>query len=210
LARQNRIVLWEVDTQVDFMLPHGKLYVPGAEKLIPNINRLVDCARSGNALLLSSGCHHVEDDPEFQDFKPHCIRGTEGAKFIPEALAHAIAQVPNDPRHRLPADLLSHHQILFEKQTLDVFKNTHTAPVVDALPAEAEFFVFGVVTEHCVRCAGKGLLERGRKVSVITDAIETLDAAVGRKTIEELSGYGAKLISTQEAVAKLHSASLHA
>jgi nicotinamidase-related amidase len=65
LARQNRIILWEVDVQVDFMLPHGKLYVRGAEKLVPNIDSLVDCARSGNTLLLSSGCHHAEDDPEF-------------------------------------------------------------------------------------------------------------------------------------------------
>src|SRR2546423_1349478 len=27
-------VLWDVDTQVDFMLPEGKLYVPGAEQLV--------------------------------------------------------------------------------------------------------------------------------------------------------------------------------
>ena len=39
--QKNRIVLWEVDTQQDFMLPGGKLYVPGAEKIIPNIDRLV-------------------------------------------------------------------------------------------------------------------------------------------------------------------------
>jgi nicotinamidase-related amidase len=26
-------VLWDVDTQHDFMLPEGKLYVPGAEEV---------------------------------------------------------------------------------------------------------------------------------------------------------------------------------
>ena len=31
------LILWEVDTQKDFMLPGGKLYVPGAEKLLRNI-----------------------------------------------------------------------------------------------------------------------------------------------------------------------------
>jgi len=35
--QKGRIVFWEVDTQQDFMLPGGKLYVPGAEKIIPNI-----------------------------------------------------------------------------------------------------------------------------------------------------------------------------
>jgi nicotinamidase-related amidase len=33
-------VFWEVDVQADFMLPDGKLYVPGAKKLLPNIRRL--------------------------------------------------------------------------------------------------------------------------------------------------------------------------
>jgi len=42
-------ILWCVDAQKDFMLPGGKLYVPGAEKLLPNIRRLVDVARDGRA-----------------------------------------------------------------------------------------------------------------------------------------------------------------
>jgi len=37
----------EVDVQADFMLPGGKLYVPGAEKLLLNIRRLTDAARRG-------------------------------------------------------------------------------------------------------------------------------------------------------------------
>ena len=44
------VVFWEVDTQADFMLPGGKLYVPGAEKLLPNIRRLTDAARQGQGL----------------------------------------------------------------------------------------------------------------------------------------------------------------
>jgi nicotinamidase-related amidase len=37
-------IFWEVDVQADFMLPGGKLYVPGAEKLLPNIRKLTDAA----------------------------------------------------------------------------------------------------------------------------------------------------------------------
>ena len=58
------IVLWCVDAQKDFMLPGGKLYVPGAEKLLPNIRRLVDVAREGRAFLVSHGCFHTPDDPD--------------------------------------------------------------------------------------------------------------------------------------------------
>jgi nicotinamidase/pyrazinamidase len=203
LLKQKKVVLWEVDTQVDFMLPGGKLHVPGAEKLIPNINRLVDFARDGSALLVSSGCHHSEDDPEFELFPPHCLRGTEGAKLIPESLAQTLVRVPNDPGFVLPADLFAYQQILFEKQTQDVFESAHAAAVVDGLPEQAEFLVFGVVTEYCVGRACHGLLQRGRRVSIVTDAIETLDSAAGRNTIAVLASRGAQVLATQEALIHL-------
>jgi nicotinamidase-related amidase len=60
-----------------------------------------------------------------------------------------------------------------------------------------------VVTEYCVRFAAKGLLERGRSVSVVKDAIETLKAEDGARTVAELRALGAKFITTDEALALL-------
>ena len=205
MAIQSDIVLWAVDTQVDFMLPGGKLYVPGAEKLIPNIKRLVDKSRDGNVLLIASGCHHKEDDPEFEIFPPHCVRGTRGAEFIPEALASVVTRVHNDPSFAPPNGLLDNQQILIEKQTVDVFESHHAPDIVSKLPREAEIFLFGVVTEYCVHSAAKGLLDRGRRVSVIHDAIETLNPAAGHASLNELSSSGACFISTQQALARLQS-----
>jgi nicotinamidase/pyrazinamidase len=198
-----RIIFWEVDAQADFMLPGGKLYVPGAEKIIPNIQRLVRGAGDAGIFLVSSGDAHPEGDPEFAKFPPHCLRGTPGARIIPEGLAENSRTIPNDPSQPLPQDIFRSPQVVIEKQTLDVFDNPHTSELVDWLGADAEYVVFGVVTEYCVRCAAKGLLERGRKVSVVKDAIETLDAAAGSKTIAELQALGARMISTDEALAKI-------
>ena len=198
-----KIVLWEVDAQADFMLPGGKLYVPGAEKIIPNIQRLVHAATDAGVFLVSSGDAHPEGDPEFQRFPPHCLAGTPGARIIPEGLVTNSRRIPNDLSQPLPADILRSPQVVIEKQTLDVFDNPHTSELVERLGADAEYVVFGVVTEYCVRCAAKGLLERGRKVSVVKDAIETLDAADGKKTIEELQTLGARMITTDEALAEI-------
>jgi len=198
------LILWGVDVQVDFLLPDGKLYVPGAEKLIPNIQRLVDVARRNGALLISSGDRHSPDDPEFKVFPPHCVRGTRGAEVVPEGLAHKICTLPNGPEIQLPHNLLDHQQIFIEKQTLDVFDNPHTEKILEYLPLDAEFLVFGVVTEYCVRCAASGLLNRGRRVYIISDAIEHLNSAAGSKTIDELTAAGAELISTDEAVTLLN------
>src|SRR5277367_2631619 len=95
------VIFWEVDTQADFMLPGGKLYVPGAEKLLPNIRRLTDAARQGRVFLASHGCFHTSDDPEFSIFPPHCVKGTAGADFVPEALSEKIVRVPNDANAKL-------------------------------------------------------------------------------------------------------------
>jgi nicotinamidase/pyrazinamidase len=197
------LVFWEVDPQADFMLPGGKLYVPGAEKLLPNIRQLTGAARQDRVFLVSHGCYHTPGDPEFSTFPPHCIKGTPGAAFVPEALAARVFTVPNEPTAGLPRDLSSWQQILLEKQTLDVFESRHAGELVKRLNPQSHFVVFGVVTEYCVRFAAKGLLERGRRVSVVEDAIETLAAENGNRTIAELQALGARFITTTQALTLL-------
>jgi len=196
-------IFWEVDVQADFMLPGGKLYVPGAEKLLPNIRRLTDAARQGQVFLVSHGCFHTPDDPEFKTFPPHCVKGTAGAELVAEALTERVARVPNEAEANLPEDLSRYQQILLEKQTLNIFESSHADALVQRLGSQAEFVVFGVVTEYCVSFAVKGLLERGRRVAVVQDAIETLKPEDGQKTIAELERLGARLTTTDQALRAL-------
>ncbi len=199
----SNLIFWEVDTQADFMLPGGKLYVPGAERLLPNIRRLTDAARHGRVFLVSHGCYHTRDDPEFKTFPPHCIKGTAGSAVVPEGLTANVVTISNDPAATLPPDLSQYQQIHLEKQTLDIFETRHAAELVKRLGNDAEFVVFGVVTEYCVRLAAKGLLERGRRVAVVKDAIETLKAEDGERTVAELQALGAKFVTTNQALARL-------
>jgi nicotinamidase/pyrazinamidase len=200
------VVFWEVDAQADFMLPGGKLYVPGAEKLLPKIRRLTDAARQGRVFLVSHGCYHTKDDPEFAIFPPHCVQGTLGANLVPEALTDKVVTVPNDPAASLPDDLSRYQQILLEKQTLNIFESRHADELVERLGPNVEFVVFGVVTEFCVRFAAKGLLERGRRVSVVRDAIETLNSEDGKRAVAELQALGATFITTEQALSRLDAA----
>lgn len=196
-------IFWEVDVQRDFMLPGGNLYVPGAEKLLPNIRRLTDAARQGKVFLVSHGCFHAPDDPEFKIFPPHCVKGTAGSELVPEALTEKVARVPNDENAKLPSDLARCQQVLLEKQTLNIFESRHADELVTRLGTQAEFVVFGVVTEYCVSFAAKGLLARGRRVAVVRDAIETLEPEAGGKAIAELEHLGARLTTTDQALAAL-------
>ena len=202
-------VLWEVDAQADFMLPGGRLYVPGAEKIIPNIDRLVDRARQDRVLLISSADAHRPGDPEFVQWPPHCLKGTPGAELIPEALAARRLAIPNQRDFVFPADFGAQQQILLEKNTLDVFDNPNTDSLLARLnpskksiaDSEPHFFVFGVVTEYCVLRAANGLLRRGHRVNIVEDAIQSLDKTKGRAILDELQSRGARLVTTDQALA---------
>lgn len=213
-------ILWEVDAQTDFMLPGGRLYVPGAEKIIPNINRLVDQACQGRALLISSADAHQPDDLEFQQWPPHCVKGTAGAELIPQARVARLLVIPNQRDFVFPGDLSAYDQILFEKNTLDVFDNPNTDALlarIDARPVRSpqpaasaggsdagpNLLVFGVVTEYCVLRAADGLLRRGFRVSIVEDAIQSLDEKKGREILNNLQSRGAQLLSTDQALAFL-------
>lgn len=213
-----KTILWEVDAQADFMLPGGKLYVPGAEKIIPNINRLVEQARQDRVLLISSADAHQPDDPEFRDWPPHCVKGSAGAELIPEARTPRQLVVPNQRDFAFPKDLAAYQQVLLEKNTLDVFDNPNTGVVLawinmqsghSEVPAETsggseegpDFLVFGVVTEYCVLRAADGLVRRGFHVGVVEDAIQSLDEKKGREILDDLHSRGAQLITTNQALA---------
>lgn len=209
-----RTIFWEVDVQKDFMYPRGALYVPGAEGILANVNRLVEAARQCHVLLVSSADAHNPDDPELREWPPHCLKGTPGAEIVPEGLAPRQIVVPNSAEFSLPADLNACEQITLEKNTLDVFDNPNSDKLLGRLsPAgvppfdpDAEFLVFGVVTEYCVRCTVEGLLRRGRRATLVTDAIRSLDATAGRQLLEDWRLRGVRLVSTDQALSFVASA----
>jgi nicotinamidase/pyrazinamidase len=204
-----RTIFWEVDVQADFMLAGGSLYIPGAEKIIANINLLVDAARQGRVFLISSADAHNADDPELRDWPPHCLKHTPGADLLPEACASPRLIIPNQKGFALPENLGTYCQVTLEKNTLDVFDNPHTDALLARLsPAGSpvfasspQFVVFGVATEYCVRCTVDGLLRRGDRVSVVTDALRAIDQEKAKQTLETLRSAGARLITTSEALA---------
>ena len=65
-------------------------------------------------------------------------------------------------------------------------------PLLEALQAD-EYVVYGVVTEYCVRYAALGLLDTGKPVTLVTDAVETLKREDSDRTLREFTARGGKL-----------------
>ena len=177
------MILWDVDTQVDFMLPDGKLYVPRAEQTAPAMRRLVEAARAGGVIHVASADDHELTDAEISDapdyratYPPHCLRGTHGARKIPETDQDDPVPITLE---LLPERYLEGREFLLLKKSFDVFTNPNTDRLLERLDPD-EIVVFGVATDVCDDAAIRGFLDRGRTVSFVEDAARGLDE--GRTT----------------------------
>jgi nicotinamidase/pyrazinamidase len=173
-------ILWDVDTQVDFMLPHGKLYVPGAEETAPAMARLVGAAREAGLVHLASADDHeltdteISVEPDFRaTYPPHCLRGTKGARKVPETEQEDPVPIGLEP---LPERWLEGREFLLLKKNFDVFTNPNTERLLERLDPD-EVILFGVATDVCDDAAIRGLVQRGRSVLFVEDAARGLDEA---------------------------------
>jgi nicotinamidase/pyrazinamidase len=183
-----RTVFVDVDTQMDFMFPAGALYVPGGERLLPLVSRLNQYAAAHAIPLISTTDAHLENDPEFRDWPPHCVAGTTGQLKPAETLLDRRTTLSVEPGSTIElAD-----QVVVQKRALDVFTNPNFGRLLERLQAD-QYVVYGVATEYCVRCAVLGLLSTDKRVTVLTDAIAAVKAEDGARTLQECASRGAGL-----------------
>jgi nicotinamidase/pyrazinamidase len=204
-------VLWDVDTQVDFMLPEGKLYVPGAEETAPAMARLVAAAREAGVVHVASADDHELTDPEISDepdfrntYPPHCLRGTPGAEKVPETKQSdplPLSLVPFPPG-LVPGLVEGRREILLPKKNFDVFTNPNTEALLAALDPE-EVVLFGVATDVCNDAAIRGLLRRGRRVRFVEDAARGLDDERVAACLAAWREGGVEFTTADEAIAAL-------
>ena len=204
-------ILWDVDTQVDFIEPGGKLYFEGAEEARPAMAQLVAAARAAGVVHLASADDHELSDPEISeepDFEstwpPHCLRGTRGAEKIPETkqldpLPLPLVPVPSAVLKRL---LEGGREILVPKKHFDPFTNPNLEAVLEMLDPD-EIVLFGVATDVCDDAAVRALLRRGRRVTFVEDAARGVDEARTAACLTAWRAAGVVFTTSEEAVAQL-------
>ena len=190
------LAFFDVDTQVDFMEPTGKLYVPHAEEIIPNLVRLMAYARENNIPVISSADAHAPDDPEFELWPPHCVAGTRGQQhiketYLPGAWTVSMRSGPFIPPEKWPP------QIIIEKDVYETTANPNFDVILEAL-GPRRYVVFGVATEYCVRADVLALRDRNKPVALVVDAIKAINEEGGRKALDEMTAAGAELVTTAD------------
>ena len=198
--------LWDVDTQVDFVQPDGKLAVPDAPAAVPAMARLVAAARAAGIPHVASADDHELTDSELSEapdfsttYPPHCLRGTRGAEKIAETrqddpVPLALTEVPEH--------WLQGREFLLLKKSFDVFTNRNADRLLQLLDPD-EVIVFGVATDVCDDAAIRGLLERGRAVTFVEEASRGLDEARTSACLAAWRAAGVRFATVDEVAAGL-------
>jgi nicotinamidase/pyrazinamidase len=177
-----KIIFFDEDTQFDFMMPGGRLYVNGAKAIIPKIRKLTVLADRCGIPIISSMDAHVKNDPEFKMFPAHCVIKTKGAAKIKESVAAKTKQ------------------FFIPKRTLDAFSNPRTRKILKKFDAA---FVYGVALDYCVKAACLGLVKMGIKTYLVIDATKAISNDSGSKAKALLKGKGVIFIKTDTLIRRL-------
>ena len=206
-------VFWDVDTQFDFMMPAGKLYVPGAEKIVATVSAARRFALDNGCSIIADIDWHTPDNPEISatpDFKetfpPHCMAGEPGSERVGDLGSvpiHTIdaEEMELDDLRELIRDDLFH--VVIRKRTLDVFENPNADKLVDLVKPQ-KVVVFGVALDFCVACVLEGLARHPNvELALLCDATKGLGTRPEQDIFDEWRQRGVEVTTLKACMRRL-------
>ena len=177
-----------VDMLNDFVT--GALEVKRAKTIIPPLQRLVVAARKNNLpVIYSNDAHYPQDVEVTRKWGTHAIKGTEGAKVIPE----------------LEPDMTKDYVV--EKRTYSGFYETGLDPLLRSLykgEGVKTVVLGGLHTHMCVRHTAADAFFRGYHIVIAKDGVEAFtaeDQEQGLKYLEYV--YNAKIMLVNEIIREI-------
>lgn len=174
-----------VDVQLDF-LPGGSLAVPHGDEVVPALNRYVAVFRGLTLPVVATRDWHPPDHCSFQaqggPWPPHCVVGSEGARFAP------LLDLPCEGRIVSKATTRDRDAYSgFEGTDLDEWLKR---------AGVSRVFVGGLATDYCVLNTVRDALRFGYATFLLLDAVRAVDAQAGdgERAIAEMRRLGAVAI----------------
>jgi nicotinamidase-related amidase len=200
-ARRRQILI-DINTQRDFLLAGGKACIRNHRRVLAHIRRMIAWARYRNIPIIST-CE-IYPDNNGGNAVGYCIDGTVGQEKIPYTLLSNRMSFAADGSTDLPRDIVRRYrQIIFHKRCVDPFDE----PRIDRLLTEvraSEFILVGASCEGAVMAMALGLLQRGKRVSVVVDAVGSHNKREAKLALRKMEAKGAKLIETRRIAGKSH------
>ena len=194
----------DVNTQKDFLLADGKVCIRNHRRVLAHIRRVMAWARYNEIPIISTCEVYPNSNNDNGAEIKYCIDGTEGQRKVGYTLLKNRVSFAADGNTDLPRDMLRRYQqVILHKRCIDPFDE----PRIDRLLSElraGEFILIGASSEGAVMATALGLLQRGKKVSVVVDAVGSRNGKEGKLALRKMEAKGAKLIETKKLAGTSH------
>jgi nicotinamidase-related amidase len=202
IRTRRKQILIDIDTQKDFLLVKGKACIRNHRRVLANIRRVMAWARFYGVPIISTA--EIYSKNNGNGSPTYCIGGTDGQKKVHYTLLSSRIYLAADGNTDLPRDLLRRYkQVILNKRCMDPFDE----PRIDRLLSEVranEFILVGTSLEGAVKATALGLLQRGKRVTVILDATGSHNTSEAKLAIRKMETKGAKVIETKKLAGSSH------
>ena len=200
LKHRNRQVIIDVSTQRDLFLSDGIARVRNHRRVLSNIRRVMAYARSRNIHVIST----CEVYSSGSGPVPYCLDGTEGHKKIRYTLLNSRISFAADNSINISKEIFkTYKQVVLHERGHDPFEE----PIIDRLLSDiksCEFVLIGATAENTVKAMALGLLQRGKKVTIVYDAVGSHDNKEAKMALRKMQAKGARLIETKKFAGSSH------
>ncbi|MCJ7692858.1 MAG: isochorismatase family protein [Sedimentisphaerales bacterium] len=202
LRKRRKRILIDIDTQRDFFLAEGNACIKNHRRVLANIRRIIAWARHNNIQVIST-CE-VYPNHNGASALSYCIDGTKGQKKIPYTLLYNRANFAADGNTDLPHDvLIQYEQVILHKRCVDPFEEPRIERLLSEVRAD-DFILIGASVEGAIKATALGLLQRGKRVSIIVDAVGSRDKKQADLALRKMGTKGAKLVETKKLAGTSH------
>jgi nicotinamidase/pyrazinamidase len=178
-----------VDVQRDFC-PRGALPVLEGDQVVPFLNKYICIFKAAGTYIFATRDWHPANHISFKPYggiwPPHCIQGTEGAKFHPDLTlpeeAHMVSKA-TDP----------------SRESYSGFDGTELEKELGKRGIK-RVFVSGLATDYCVKNTVIDAVKLGFKAVLLLDAIKGINRKRedSEEAIKEMINSGANTASTRD------------
>lgn len=202
LRARRKYILVDINTQKDFFLWGGNTCIRNHRRVLANVRRIMAWARHNNIRVIST-CEVYPNNNGNGEIN-YCIDGTEGQKKIHYTLLSNRTSFAADGSTDLPQDILRRHrQIVLYKRCVDPFEEPRIERLLTEVRAD-NFILIGASAEGAVKATALGLLQRGKRVSVVADAVGSVNRREARLAFRKMGAKGHKLIETKKLAGVSH------
>ncbi len=196
----NDRILLDIEVQRDFFSPGGACFERSHLAAARNVRRLFAWARRQGCAAISTMLRVRRGRIGPLAPVPHCIDGTNGEKRISGALLARHIDFGIRDTTDLPADLFENYrQVVFEKRHTDIFRHSRAERLLTDLEPTT-FVVCGAGTAGGIVEAVLGVIARGFRVQLATDAILDLNSPDAEYAWVRMLAKGARPMLTDEIV----------